>query len=461
MVDPVLSPFVGFAMAIPGLANLIHQLLERWKIFLGAMKTAERDGELLATRFDHLTQRYISLQAVLFDENKFDFIPGRVFDHLPSDQQNVLSRMFLELARILYAFLKLGQSRNISFLKSMEQEDPFDVTLSPDQVAALFEDQSAVPRHGDPRLKLAWGNFAWAVSNKQHVENLISQYENWLKRIRETVEDFWWPQSFFEKFSNMQALELDKDFRMSGMMAHSRLRKLLLDDSPFQPTFELIGPPGRLKNLSDTSLALRKTAYLDGQEVLVEIMPFKVDKGGFMPAELRRRFCTIAALLNTEDVDELRVLRCLHWREVREYDGSVLKTTFQLISALPVGLGKEFKTLKEVVRLLRGERKPSLDVRLKMCHVLAQTICQCLSVGWRHRSIRSENVLFFFQDIINTRGAALKTPFLCGFEESRLDDDYSMNQHGDDSIESNIYRHPERWGTPKAKFNAYHDLYCA
>jgi hypothetical protein len=248
---------------------------------------------------------------------------------------------------------------------------------------------------------------------------------------------------------------------MSGMMAHSRLRKLLLDDSPFQPTFELIGPPGRLKNLSDTSLALRKTAYLDGQEVLVEIMPFKVDKGGFMPAELRRRFCTIAALLNTEDVDELRVLRCLHWREVREYDGSVLKTTFQLISALPVGLGKEFKTLKEVVRLLRGERKPSLDVRLKMCHVLAQTICQCLSVGWRHRSIRSENVLFFFQDIINTRGAALKTPFLCGFEESRLDDDYSMNQHGDDSIESNIYRHPERWGTPKAKFNAYHDLYCA
>ena len=95
MVDPVLSPFVGFAMAIPGLANLIHQLLERWKIFLRAMKTAERDGELLATKFDHLTQRYVSLQAVLFDQDKFDFIPGRVFDHLLSDQQNALRRMFL------------------------------------------------------------------------------------------------------------------------------------------------------------------------------------------------------------------------------------------------------------------------------------------------------------------------------------------------------------------------------
>jgi hypothetical protein len=461
MVEPVVSPFVGIALGIPGLTALILKLLDGWKMFFRTIKTAERDGELLYTRFDHLTQRYMSLQAVLFQDGKFDFVQGTVFSHIPIDQQNVLQHMFLELARLLYAFFQLCQSRNISLVKPSPRDDSFDITLSPEQIAVLFLETDTVLRHGKPRLRMSWRDFAWAASNKKHVETLVDQYEDWLKRIRETMEDFWWPLSFFEKFSNLQALELDKDFEATGMAAHSRLRKLLLDDSPFRPTLELKGPLNILGELKDTSVALRKTGILDGQKVFVEIMLYNVDNNGFMPIELRRRFCRIAALLNTQEVSELKVLRCLRWRRMQEYDGSVSKTSFQLISAFPAGFQEGFQTLAEIIRSWRGSQKPSLDRRLGVCHILAQTLSQCFSVGWRHRSIRSSNILFFFREIdLPTLGdQILETPILCGFEESRLHDDHSVKKHSDDSIESNIYRHPDRWGTPCAEFDIYHDLY--
>jgi hypothetical protein len=457
----VVSPFVGIALGIPGLTTLILKLLDGWKNFFGAIKTAEIYGELLYIRFDHLTQRYVSLQAVLFEKEKFDFVHGMVFEHLPSDQQNVLQSMFLELARLLYAFFKLAQNRNLSLFGPFTGEESFDIALSPDQVAALFAETEVIPRHGNPHLRMSWRNFSWAASNKKHLEALIDQYEDWLKRIRETMEDFWWPLSFFEKFSNIQALELDKDFENSGMIAHSRLRKLLLDDSPFRPTLELKGPPDLLGTLQDTSVPLRKIGKLGDQQVLVEIMPYKVDSNGFMPIELRRRFCAIAGLLNTQEVDELKVLHCLKWRQVQEYDGSVSRTSFQLISVPPAGLPDEFKTLAEIVRSFRGSKKPSFDFRLGICHILAQTISECTSIGWRHRNIKSSNVLFFFREAdYSTIGEkVLGNPILCGFEESRMQDDYSMKKYGDNRIESNVYRHPDRWGPPKADHNVYHDLY--
>ncbi|KAE9369836.1 hypothetical protein N431DRAFT_485650 [Stipitochalara longipes BDJ] len=459
---PLVVPgMVGIGLGIPGLTTLLLKLLDEWKSFFRAMKTAERDGELLYTRFDHLTQRYIALQAVLFEEGKFDFVQGTVFQHLPADQQIVLKSMFLELARLLYAFLKLRQSRNISLVSPSTEGPPFDITLSPEQITELFAETEVVPRHGNPKLRMSWRDFSWAASNKKHVETLMEMYEDWLKRIRETMEDFWWPLSFFDKFSNLEALESDKDFETSGMVAHSRLRKLLLDDSPFRPTLELKGPLSILGELQDTSLPLRKIGNLDGQKVFVEIMPYKVDKYGFMPGELRRRFCAIAALLNTQEVDDLKVLHCLYWRHVQEYDGSFSKTSFQLISSFPPGSSSEFKTLAEIIRSFRGNKKPSFDSRLGICHVLAQTISQCMSVGWRHRNIRSRNVLFFFDeaDLSTASDKVFGGPILCGFEESRLQDDYSMKTYGDNTMGSKVYRHPQRWGQTPADYNGYHDLY--
>jgi hypothetical protein len=167
-------------------------------------------------------------------------------------------------------------------------------------------------------------------------------------------------------------------------------------------------------------------------------------------------------LLNTQEIDDLNVLHCLHWRHAQEYDGSVSETSFQLISSFPARLASEFKTLAEIIRSFRGIKKPSLDSRLGICHILAQTISQCMSVGWRHRNIRSSNILFFFDepDLSTAGERVFENPILCGFEESRLQDDYSMKKYHDNTIKSKVYRHPDRWGHMPADYNGYHDLYC-
>jgi hypothetical protein len=458
MPDLVVSPFVFVGLAVPGLIDLTLKLLRRWKDFIVSMKTAEKNAELLSTRFEQLTRRYSSLQDVLFGENKFKFVDGRVFDHLPADQQLILRAMFRELARLLYACYCLESSRNVNLVRSSNEDVAQDITLSPEELAELFSEGAFEPKHGSTRIRMSWRNFTWAVSTKKRVEELIDKYEEWQKRIRETLEDFWWPLSFFDKFTNLQSLELDEDCRTVGIIDHSSLRKLLVPDAPLQPDLEFRSSLGPMEN---TSVPLRKRSQLGEKRVLVEIMPFQADRDGFMPEVLRRRFCTIAALLHAQSHSDFGVLPCLHWGEDQQYDGSVSKTSFQLVSAFPSASFLEFKTLAEVIKSWRGSHKPSLDCRLQICYILARTLSLCHSVGWLHRNVRSSNVLFFFQDQegMARDAAVLEAPKLCGFEESRLQDDFSTAQYGDNSIESNIYRHPDRWGTPRARFDVYHDLY--
>lgn len=75
-------------------------------------------------------------------------------------------------------------------------------------------------------------------------------------------------------------------------------------------------------------------------------------------------------------------------------------------------------------------------------------------VDWLHKSIRSSNVIFGY------RGGHqdYKRPFLVGFEFSRDEKDKSTTEQ-DDSLECNIYRHPDRQGPPEKRFNALHDIY--
>src|SRR5579862_8032663 len=379
MSDPVVSPFVGIGLAVPGLVAITLKLLKGWKNFMSSVKSTERDAELLKVRFEQLTLRYTSLQDILFEPNKFPFIEGRLFDHLLGDQQCILQVMFQELARVLYTCYKLESSRNINLVRPSTEDVTHDITLSPQELAELFSEAGFVPRHGSPRFRMSWREIRWAASTKERVEGLIDQYEEWQKRIRETMEDFWWPLSFFDKFANLQSFESDKDCKIVGFTDHSSLRKLLVPDAPSRLDLEL---KHSLAPMDDTSVPLKMTSQLEEQRVLVEVMPFKPDRDGFMPDVLRRRFSTIAALLHVQSDDDFGVLHCLHWREEQKYDGSVLKTSFQLISAFPSGSPPEFRTLAETIKLWRGSDKPSLDCRLQICYVLARTISLCHSVGW-------------------------------------------------------------------------------
>ncbi|KAI5797352.1 hypothetical protein DFH27DRAFT_625475 [Peziza echinospora] len=128
--------------------------------------------------------------------------------------------------------------------------------------------------------------------------------------------------------------------------------------------------------------------------------------------------------------------------------------------------------------------RPVLGSRFSLAHKLAETLYLLHTVGWVHKSLRSENVVFFLPSTTSTtsstttttttpQSSSLKpptsptpttlpditTPYLFGFDYSRRESDFSSRRH-DDALKRNIYRHPRRWGLPRERFGKVHDIYA-
>ena len=97
-------------------------------------------------------------------------------------------------------------------------------------------------------------------------------------------------------------------------------------------------------------------------------------------------------------------------------------------------------------------------------------------MGWVHKSLRSESIIFFPSKdsplegdaapaipdaLIDRRNAECYIePWLFGFEYSRGISKNSELAATDTSIAKNIYRHPERWNAPTHRFGPIHDIYA-
>ncbi|MCJ1378594.1 hypothetical protein MMC17_001693 [Xylographa soralifera] len=110
-----------------------------------------------------------------------------------------------------------------------------------------------------------------------------------------------------------------------------------------------------------------------------------------------------------------------------------------------------------------------LGDRISIAHALATALVNFHRVGWVHKEIRS-NVILFFNKLPAAQDQDLKPhvvvpdidlsqPWLCGFEGSRPEEEESRLQD-DYSGETNAYRHPDRWGQPKVRFEKSHDIYA-
>ncbi|KAI0014564.1 hypothetical protein F4780DRAFT_214680 [Xylariomycetidae sp. FL0641] len=90
-------------------------------------------------------------------------------------------------------------------------------------------------------------------------------------------------------------------------------------------------------------------------------------------------------------------------------------------------------------------------------------------VGWVHESLRSDNIAFSPvrdfpgpnkpEDSVFQGQVDFAQPYLFGFEFSRVND-AETRMDEDFSEQNNLYRHPERWGRPSARFTHTHDIYA-
>lgn len=128
---------------------------------------------------------------------------------------------------------------------------------------------------------------------------------------------------------------------------------------------------------------------------------------------------------------------------------------------------------------INAKYRSTIKHRVRLAYTLALSVYQLHLVGWVHKSIRSENILFFPDvpvaasedpepnvgpvepDVLTERQTKkiYTEPWLFGFDYSRVISQDS-DRATDTSISRNIYRHPERWNAPTHHFGAIHDIYA-
>ena len=456
----MISPIVGLVMGSVGLVPTALKLIDFWADFIHDARHCGSDAQRLSLRFEQLSLRYKSLQSILFDEAKFPFVQGPLFNSLPQKEQSVITGMLRELPRLLYEHYLVARNYAVkSSNDKMDKNEQETALLTPEEQQQLYGPSFEPSKQKPPSFGLI-RNLGWAIRTKHRVETLIQDYESWLGRIQSCLETCWWPLSLFDKYLNVRSIERDHDCVAVGVSKKAALRKLLVDDA--HPEGNDLGSPKF--NLETLGKSLRGIFELDNESVLIEMLTFQPDADGFLSPELKNRFRQVTGLLQYQNDEDFHVLKCKGYFELHGTISGHPIDAFVLVSHMPSGSTPEPKTLLELFTLLRGAQRPPLEERINLCYILAQSISLFHSVGWIHRSFRSDNVIYFWKAESGDSPIwhkILLHPRICGFEASRLSTGYSLGYHPKEGFGRDIYRHPDRWGVPRQRFNNYHDIYSS
>ncbi|KAK5717432.1 hypothetical protein LTR17_016119 [Elasticomyces elasticus] len=105
-----------------------------------------------------------------------------------------------------------------------------------------------------------------------------------------------------------------------------------------------------------------------------------------------------------------------------------------------------------------------LDQRLRFCCDISKAVLYVHLVGWVHKSIRPDNIIFLQRTDASADlrfPYALATPFLAGFEYARSTAEGALSDRKSDADwRHNVYRHPARQGIERnEEYNMAHDVY--
>jgi Prion-inhibition and propagation len=417
-----------------------------------------RDAEKLLLRLSIQETRLQSMERILFELGKFPTLSGRLFDHLTSQLQNHVIRMLRQLYGLLFDFKSAkdkytttsGVNGNIELLR-VPNTDIDSLAIS---LLAFGEANENAHKESTPWARKA----RWVMWDKRRTEKMIVEFEAWNQRFCLVLESAWWPLPFFNTTSHLSALEKDQDTDFAGLRPGITLRKLLLDPSiSVENTEQMKLPIGKFQLLG--TFRSLDVGLVQGQEVFVEYRPYELDPTGYTPQDVSNRIRQLAALLYQHKDPRFKVPRCVNYFD----DHSRKRIGFSF--EIPKGYNANPYSLSSLYT--SKAMRPDLDLRFHLGHQIAESLMLLHSVGWVHKGLRSDNIVFFRRKDQETGSdtqasgqpvATILQPLIVGFEYSRHESDVSSLQV-DREIARNIYRHPDRWGQPKEKFNMIHDIY--
>ncbi|KAF4414639.1 kinase-like (PK-like) [Fusarium acutatum] len=447
------------AVAAINVAEMTLKVLKIGVTITSDARNYGKDARTLGLKFQQLTHRYDSLQKILFQVDKFAFLHRKnLFSQLPEETCKVIRQLFLELLQVLYVHFALEQQYAKTAEESptnVKKEGSTHLGLTSGEQRLIFAnfniDNQGLPAPHRSSSLLSLSSWRWALHGKKRAARINSEFEDWLKCIRETLEDFWWPLPFLNNIPNLDALTTDADARQIGTAQTAVLRKLLLSDiiSADDPVTDW----NAVKDV--TAIAGKAVGVLSNKRVLVETLSFPLDEDGQFTDLLHKRFSKIVQLLKAQQDPDFRVLRGLKYAS--KIDES--KRELRLISHFPITSPLHVKTLRQLYRDVVLTQRPSLGFRFKLCSQLAESVYLLHSVDWVHHALRSDNVLVLLPSHTLSRESLQASELrICGFEAARPETDTSIGPY-DNAIARNVYRHPERWGTPREMFRQSHDVY--
>ena len=206
--------------------------------------------------------------------------------------------------------------------------------------------------------------------------------------------------------------------------------------------------------------------WIGGKPVVVERIRLAIpasgstDESASMTRQLKRM---VAQLCHLKQMD-FHILPCVGYIQERDQQFSVvfdMDRSYEPSQVL-TSLSDQYST----------QSRTPLGTRINIAYTLAITIGNFHRVGWVHKEIKSDNILFFKKGLQSSHDGGIPSsnirssldvdlarPFLFGFECSRPDDAETVRA-ADYAPKNNVYRHPERWGKPLTKFEKSHDVYA-
>ncbi|KAK0670323.1 hypothetical protein QBC41DRAFT_96514 [Cercophora samala] len=337
-----------------------------------------------------------------------------------SEVPNIVSGLELTFARteqICKAVEDIRQGDKL-FTRHVKTVDKDEILAAWNQVVSLVQEY-----HSLRQLQLG--------SNKQQqhqVGHFLEDLAHGTGDVLELLERYILTGPALEEDEALEVMINDDTLQALGLTGPLQLVKIARQDISLEA---ITTAP------SDTVIQEKKTygPYLDPRDIPV----------------VEKRISVLANMLKAADSQDFRALRCIGWSP------EPLEHCYILNFEVPHGIdNQKYVTLQHVIQKTKGSDRPSLDERLGLAFTLAKAVENWHLVGWLHQGISSFNIIFFRKP--GTRRIEYSEPYLHGFEFARPGSDPSIGR-AVDSIEFNVYRHPDRQGTVQRGHLVKHDIY--
>ncbi|KAI0895928.1 hypothetical protein F4806DRAFT_75890 [Annulohypoxylon nitens] len=207
--------------------------------------------------------------------------------------------------------------------------------------------------------------------------------------------------------------------------------------------------------------------------VYVEFKSYKDDE----PHKSRDRRHEILRLgllmFSSKSSTRLNTMKCFGW--CKDIERERIGLIFELPMRLPDNIlpWDDYKPRRFKDLLNENIYPPELGSRLQLAKTLVDNVTRIHTVGWLHKNIRSDSLLFFPRSLRNRR-AGFRNPFLMGYDYMRVEEDstsnsdrFSLNsetrsQHQiaeDEDQLPDFYHHPDKRTSPSRAYQYAYDIY--